>query len=101
MNKRHSTKSLSSHLPSTVEFDQPDYAPQFKKAPPAEQRRHDLALKRIRSRGRKTNAPRRIQVTLEQSLLSQADDLARQQHITRSELVASSLRLALAGHNGK
>ena len=87
-------------LPSTAEFDQPDYAPQFKKAPPAEQRRHDHALKRIR-RARKTNVPRRIQVTLEQSLLSQADDLAKQKHITRSELVASSLRLALAGRNGK
>ena len=96
MNKRHSPKS-----PSTAEFDQPDYAPQFKKAPPAEQRRHDQTLKRIRGRSKNANGPRRIQVTLEQSLLSQADDLAKQKHITRSELVASSLRLALAGHRGK
>jgi len=81
------------------EFDQPDYQPRFGKAPVPEQRRHDRAIRQAkRRRGRPPigKGAERIQVSLERSLLAQADDLAEREHISRSELIARGLRLALA-----
>jgi hypothetical protein len=81
------------------EFDAPDYSPRFLKASPEEQRRHDAVLRRAkRRRGRPIvgKGARRIQVSLERTLLAQADELARQRRISRSELIATGLRLALA-----
>jgi hypothetical protein len=81
------------------EFDRPDYRPRFGKAPLDEQRRHDRALRqarRARGRPRVGNGALRIQVSVERSLLAEADDLARREQISRSELIARGLRLALA-----
>jgi len=80
------------------EFERPDYRPRFGKAPVVEQRRHDCAIrqaKRGRRRLRVGSGTERIQITVERSLLAEADDLAERKHISRSELIAQGLRLAL------
>jgi hypothetical protein len=81
------------------EFDQPDYMPRFGRAPLGEQRRHDRALlKARRKRGRPTigEGAERIQITVERTLLAEADHFARGKRISRSELIARGLRMALA-----
>lgn len=40
---------------------------------------------------------RRVQITMEQRLLGRADQFAREKGMTRSELIARSLEMALAG----
>jgi hypothetical protein len=90
---------LASLQAASAEFDVPDYAPRFEKAPPEKQERHDRALQRIRiKRGRPMigEGAERIQVTVERALLAEADELARRKRISRSELIARGLRLALA-----
>jgi len=39
---------------------------------------------------------KRIQVTVERSLLQRADDLAKRENVTRAQVIARGLRLALA-----
>ena len=81
------------------DFDQADYPPKFQKAPTAEQRRHDLAILRARrTPGRPVSGAgaERIQITVERKLLADADEMARQKHLSRSALIAHGLRLALA-----
>ena len=102
MSKR---KSQAGHLAdaklerTSAPFDRPNYSPRFGKAPAREQRRHDTALRRAkRRRGRPPlgSPAQRIQVTVERRLLAEADGLARRERISRSELIARGLRLALA-----
>ena len=78
-------------------FDREDYEPKFLKPPPGEKRRHDAAAKRARC-GRPTigAGAKRIQITVERNLLAVADRRAREESISRSELIARGLRLALA-----
>lgn len=81
------------------EFDRPDYSPRFGKAPASQQRHHDAALryvKRVRGHPPAGAGTRRIQITVERGLLAEADNLARRQRISRSQLIAHGLRLALA-----
>ena len=83
----------------SADFERPDYVPQFTKPAASEQRQHDRALRAARKkRGRPPvgNGAERIQITVERTLLAEADDLARRQQISRSELIARSLRMALA-----
>ena len=81
------------------EFEAPDYVPRFAKAPASERKRHDAAIRRAK---RKQGRPpvgagaRRVQITVERTLLAKADRAARQERISRSELVARGLKLALA-----
>ena len=83
------------------EFETPDYTPRFTKAPRQEQLRHDRALRAAKRRGRK-GRPRigkgaeRIQITLERGLLAEADTFAKRAKMSRSELIAQGLRMALA-----
>lgn len=93
-------RSVSTELENAArEFDQADYSPKFQKAPPAEQHRHDLAILRARrTPGRPVSGAgaERIQITVERKLLADADEMARQKHLSRSALIAHGLRLALA-----
>ena len=100
-------KSKSKIRPATAdelqaasgEFDRQDCMPRFDLAPVAEQRRHDRALAQARrKRGRPAigKGAERIQITLERTLLAEADSAARKEHISRSELISRGLRLALA-----
>lgn len=102
MNNRQivSSKSAAPTLEAAArEFGRPDYKPRFGKAPASEQRRHDAALRQAkRKRGRPAigAGAKRIQITVEGNLLAEADRFARHQRISRSELIARGLRLALA-----
>jgi hypothetical protein len=83
----------------TREFERPDYSPRFAKAPRAEQLRHDRAIREARKkRGRPVvgKGAERIQITVERSLLDEADTFAKQRRISRSELIARGLRMAMA-----
>src|ERR1017187_9093066 len=83
----------------SAEFDQPDFEPRSLKAPPAEQRRHDRALRRAklnRARPPVGKGAERIQITVERSLLAEADMFAQRRKMSRSQLIAQGLRLALA-----
>jgi len=78
-------------------FDREDYDPKFLKPPVSEKRRHDAALKRARrGRPRVGAGAKRIQITVERNLLAVADRRAHEERISRSELIARGLRLALA-----
>lgn len=78
-------------------FNREDYEPKFLKPPAAEKRRHDAAVKRARrGRPRVGAGARRIQITVERNLLAIADRRAREERISRSELIARGLRMALA-----
>jgi hypothetical protein len=81
------------------DFDRLDFSPGFRKAPAGEQSRHDRAIRQaLRKRGRPPvgGGAERIQITVERTLLAQADELAKCERISRSELIARGLRLALA-----
>jgi hypothetical protein len=95
-----SSNSMTAELnAASREFDRPDLEPRFRKAPVSEQRHHDAALRRARrkSRGPAMNGgAKRIQITVDGDLLARADIVAQREHITRSELIARGLRLALA-----
>ena len=82
----------------TGEFEKPDYAPRFGKAPRGQQEQHDRAIRQARAkRGRPVvgKGAERIQITVERSLLDEADLFAKQRHISRSELIARGLRMAM------
>lgn len=101
MNKNKSKTNLThAELEAAAsEFDGLDYAPRFAEVSLSERRRHDQAIRRAkRKRGRPIvgKGAERIQITVERSLLHAADCFARGQHISRSELIARGLRLALA-----
>lgn len=102
MKKRKDSKrqmSVRELEAASREFNRPDYSPRFGKAPATHQRRHDAAIrqaKRMRERHSVSAGALRIQITVERGLLAEADGLARRQRISRSELVARGLRLALA-----
>jgi hypothetical protein len=80
------------------EFGRPDYSPRFGKAPRGEQERHDRAIraaKKKRGRPMVGKGAERIQITVERSLLDEADTYAKRRHISRSELIAQGLRMAM------
>jgi hypothetical protein len=85
---------------AAAQFDREDYSPRFLKAPADQRRRHDRAIrlaKRKRGRPPVGGGAERIQITVERTLLAEADRLARWQQMSRSELIARGLRMALAG----
>ncbi len=72
--------------------------PRFLKPPAGEKRRHDALLrtiKRRRGRPRIGAGAERVQIPVERSLLSRADSFARANGLSRSELIAEGLRLAI------
>src|SRR5207248_2529018 len=74
--------------------------PRFLKPPLEEKRRHDALLRKIkRRRGRPPVGAggQRVQITVEGALLQQANRFARENGISRSQLIAQGLLLAMKG----
>jgi len=90
---RMSTSELRA---ATREFDSPDYEPRFQKPTAREEAILDKFMRKAR-RGRPRGGAdtTRVQITLERRLLESADAFARRRRISRSELIARGLRLAL------
>lgn len=98
MKKKYTQMTAKELAEATQEFDRPEYEPKFLKAPRKQQQRHDAILQRAR-RGRPTvgAGSQRIQVTMERHLLARIDEYARQNHLTRSQLLARGVEAVLAG----
>jgi hypothetical protein len=100
---RPNPKRVSAHRrrPDTSEFDVDASGttrePRFLTPPESEKKRHDRVLARAKRGRPKVGAgAKRIQVTVERTLLREADARARKDRVTRAELIARALRLALA-----
>ncbi len=82
---------------ATREFDAGN-EPRFLKPPAEEKRRHDALMRKVkrrRGRPRVGAGAERVQITLEGTLLQKADQFARAKGISRSELIAEGLLLAM------
>ena len=93
MKKHHARLNAAELARATREFDR-EREPAFLPPPPAEKRRHDAlmrAVKRRRGRPRVGAGSKRVQITMERSLLNQADRFARSHGLSRSELIAQCL----------
>src|SRR4051794_7885435 len=75
---------------ATREYDVPETTPKPVRAPQAEKKR----LARFMSR---SAAPKRVVITIEQQLLDRADAYAEEKKLSRSELIARGLELAING----
>lgn len=98
MKKLYAKMSYAELVRATREFDT-EREPRFLKPPAAEKRRHDALVRKIkrrRGRPRVGAGAERLQITVERSLLSRADRFARAQGLSRSELIAHGLLLAMA-----
>lgn len=62
----------------------------------AEQRRRWRGIRRAMGRPRVGAGAARVQVTVERGLLAEADAYARQHGITRAQLIARGIRLAMS-----
>ena len=79
---------------ATREFDG-EFEPTFQRPPAPEKRRHDAVLQKIkrgRGRPRAGAGVRRVQITMERTLLEGVDHYARENGLSRSELIARCLR---------
>jgi hypothetical protein len=96
MKKRYQDMTLAELREATREYDLPQTMPRFLKAPRALQdaeRRARAAAKRGRppiGKGAKD-----VLVSIERGLLEKVDAFARKRHMSRSELIALGLRLAM------
>ena len=92
--KKNYTRMNGDQLASaTREFDR-ERPPRFRAPPRGAKRRHDAVIagiKRRRGRPRIGAGARRVQITMERSLLDSADGFARAHGLTRSELIARCL----------
>jgi hypothetical protein len=84
--KNQLTATTSADLEAKArKFDAADFSPRFAKAPAAERKRHDAAIRRTkRKQGRPPveERARRVQITIGRTLLSKADRVARKEHIS-------------------
>jgi len=90
--------NISQLARATREFDL-EHEPRFLAPPAAEKRRHDTLIRKIkrrRGRPRVGEGAQRVQITMERSLLSQADRFARANGLSRSELIALCLTPVIA-----
>lgn len=82
---------------ATREFDSADYQPKFLKPTATERAQLDTFRRRLRGapRSRARQTAKRVVVTLEADLLKSADAFARRKRISRSDLIARGLKLAI------
>jgi hypothetical protein len=80
---------------ATKEFDLPGAIDRGRPLNPAEREQHRRAAKRGRGRPKIGKGAERINITIERDLLAQADAIAHQRKIGRSEMIASALRLLI------
>jgi hypothetical protein len=81
---------------ATKEFDDPNYYPPARPAPPEETEKLHRAM---RKRGRPKNGlgAKTVALTVERGLLERSDRFARKNGISRSQLVAQGLKAILSG----
>jgi hypothetical protein len=92
--KRYSEMSAAELAEETKQYDAEGVEPKFLKPPPGLR----AAEKRIRTgRGRPTvgKGAQRVSVTVERALLDEANRFAKARKMTRSELIAIGLRMAM------
>jgi len=97
MKKRYQQMNATELAKATKEFDS-EQSPRFLAPAPKDLKAHDALIRRIkRSRGRPLigAGAERVQITVERNLLASADEFAQSLGITRSELIANSLRQTL------
>ena len=89
--------SLEELREATKEFDKPMVNLPFKPLPPALKARWERTQAKLRGRGRPLvgEGAQRLSITVERGLLAEADSYAAERGITRAQLVAEGLRLAI------
>src|SRR2546421_7536625 len=93
MKKPYTRMNADELARATSEFDT-EREPRFLPPPAAEKHRHDVLMRKIkrrRGRPRIGAGARRVQITMERSLLDRADHFARAHGLSRSELIARCL----------
>ena len=80
---------------ATRQFDDPDYHPAA--LPLTDEDKAQLKRAATRGRPRVGLGSRRIQVTMEISLLKKADVFARRNRLTRAQLIAKGVQAVLKG----
>jgi hypothetical protein len=91
-------KAVQRRLAEAARGYDKELTPKFLTAPADEKQRHDALMRKVkRRRGRpKVGAgAQRVQFTVERSLLGRADRFARARGLSRSELIAEGLLLAI------
>ena len=91
--KPYSKMNADELAEATAEFDA-EREPAFLRPPPGEKRRHDALLRKVkrgRGRPRVGAGSRRVQITMEGTLLDRADRFAKAHGLSRSELIATCL----------
>src|SRR4051812_9952191 len=81
---------------ATKEYDQPGTGPRFLK-PPAKLAAAERRVRRGRGRPVIGKGAKRVTFTVERALLTEANAFAKSRKMSRSELIALGLRLAMRG----
>jgi hypothetical protein len=79
---------------ATAEYDRPGTKPKFLKAP-AKLAAAERRVRRGRGRPVVGKGAKRVTVTVERALLTEANKFAKSQKMSRSELIALGLKLAM------
>ncbi|HMO27686.1 MAG TPA: ribbon-helix-helix domain-containing protein [Tepidisphaeraceae bacterium] len=95
--RKMTSLSRSELRDATAEYDQPGYPSHFDQPTAAQQARHDRVIDALRAatprgRPRTGEGATRVLLSIEKSLLRQADAAAKAGKTTRSALVAQALR---------
>ena len=92
---RYRTMTRKQLAAATREFDQEDLDFDGKAPTPEMQAAHDRVMKRGRGRPVKGDGAAPVQITLERGLLREVDKFAQAKGMSRSELIALSLRTVM------
>ena len=93
--KKYWEMNSSELAAATREFDQEFVADKARAMTPQERMEENRARRRGRGRPRVGKGTLKIHITLERGLLKEADNLARQKGLARSELIAAALATVL------
>jgi hypothetical protein len=101
MSKKHTSPNyermtLAELREATKEYDAEDLSPpKSKPVPPALKAVERRIRKNLGGRPKVGQGAKRVLITVEQGLLKQADKVAKARNLSRSELIALGLRLAM------
>jgi hypothetical protein len=94
--KRYRGMSATELAEATKEYDVEGAEPKFLSAPP-ELRAAERRIRKGRGRPLIGKGAQRVSVTVERALLHEANKFAKSRNMTRSELIAIGLRMAIRG----
>lgn len=95
--KRYRDMTLAELEEATKEYDKPDLHPKAFRVSKAIRDADRRIRKGAGGRPRIGQGAKRVLITVEQGLLADADKAARSMKISRSELIAKGLRMAIRG----